>query len=508
MARDWIGAHPVALTAVASVAVHLLFLSRRLGEDEGGFAMVGRFWDQPGRYLYGPQWVDRPPVLIWVFAVADHLGPYGVRLTAAAVGTVTVAAAGWAAAAVGGRRAATWAALTALAFSASTLLQGERLNGEPVAAMFVMVSMALLLHACSAAPPRRVAWLAAAAGATATAAVLTKQDFVDGLVFGLVLWGMRARRRPARQPIALGAAPIAGGYLAGVLATGGGVLAWAWSGGKLAALLYAMYGFRFDAAAVMARWSFAQPLHRLQVMVGLALASGLAVLVGLLATSQLHRPTQRRPVAYAVAAAFGVELVGIAAGGNYWSHYLLGLVPTVALASGLVAAGPLASCRRRRAPAWWTRAVVVSSLVVTVAQLPWAWPAAHGPSSSEAVGRWIGASAAPGDTVTVVYTHADLVGASGLAPAYPYAWSLPIRTLDPRLDLLVSTLNGRQAPTWFVRWGSPHPWSLDPHDRITTALQTHYVEVAEVGGSTVWLHDGQSRQLAPRDLLPNPGSRA
>ena len=66
---------------------------------------------------------------------------------------------------VRGRPAARWAALTALAFSSSTLLQGERLNGEPVAAMFVMVSMALLLHAGhTSASTRTVTWLAVGSG--------------------------------------------------------------------------------------------------------------------------------------------------------------------------------------------------------------------------------------------------------------------------------------------------------------------------------------------------------
>src|SRR4051794_33427933 len=68
----WLQERPVTLAALMSVAVHLLFLSRRLGDDEGGYAMVARYWGQPGHYLYGPQWVDRPPLLILVFWVGDH----------------------------------------------------------------------------------------------------------------------------------------------------------------------------------------------------------------------------------------------------------------------------------------------------------------------------------------------------------------------------------------------------------------------------------------------------
>ena len=53
--RSWTRRHPVLLASVATMVVHLLFLSRKLGSDEGGFAMVARHWGQPGGYLYGRQ---------------------------------------------------------------------------------------------------------------------------------------------------------------------------------------------------------------------------------------------------------------------------------------------------------------------------------------------------------------------------------------------------------------------------------------------------------------------
>ena len=487
------------VAAMASVGLHLLFLSGRFGDDEGGFAMVAHFAGRPGSYLYGPQWVDRPPVLILVFAVADHFGPYGVRLMATAVATVLVVAAGYAAAAVRGRRAAGWAAWATLAFSASSLLQAERLNGELIAATFVMVSMAVLLHAgWISASRRRIAWLAVLSGAAATAALFTKQNFVDGLVFAVVLCGAGIlQRRTSRVFSADRSRLIAGAYVAGALGMAAAVLGWAQADGKLSALLYAMFGFRADAAVVMARWSWSAPLHRLEDLGALALVSGLALVVGLLAVTQSRRLTRRGPVAYAVAAAFGVELLGVLGGGNFWSHYLLALVPTTALASGLVAAGQPISAQGRRTSAWWTRELVVLALLAMLLPMPWAYQRAHGPEASYDIGRWIAASAAPGDTVTVLYTHANLVEESGLAPAYPYSWSLPIRTLDPHLDLLVATLNGPRAPTWVVRWDPPHLWRLDPGDRVRAALENHYVAVARFGRHTVWLHDARSRQLAP-----------
>ena len=204
----WLLRHSVALACAATLGVHLLSLTRQLGPDEGGFAMVARYAGTSGGYLYGPQWVDRPPGLIALFALADHLGPYGVRLTAAFLAVGLVAAVAWAAEAVGGRAAARWAAWTGFAFASSVLLQAQRLNGELAAATFVAVSIAALLRAVLASTTRtRTALLGLLAGASAALAVLMKQNFVDAFVFAGVLLlagsATRANRltyRPAAGP--------------------------------------------------------------------------------------------------------------------------------------------------------------------------------------------------------------------------------------------------------------------------------------------------------------------
>jgi hypothetical protein len=155
-------------------------------------------------------------------------------------------------------------------------------------------------------------------------------------------------------------------------------------------------------------------------------------------------------------------------------------------------------------PGWrWTRRLIVLAAATTAFVSPVAAvTAATGSSAAYTTGRWIAASARPGDTLVVPFTHANVIDASGLMPAYPYAWSLPARTLDPRLTLLTSTLAGPAAPTWVVRWDGPHTWGLDPHSRVGSELDAHYRAVAVVCGHAVWLHDGADRSLAMRP----PGS--
>jgi hypothetical protein len=491
--RGWSLRHSVVLAVAATLGVHLLSLTRQLGPDEGGFAMVARYAGTSGAYLYGPQWVDRPPGLIGLFAVADHLGPYGVRFTAALLAVGLVAAVAWAAEAVGGRSAARWAAWTGFAFASSVLLQAQRLNGELAAAAFVAVSIAALLRALLASTTRtQTVVLGLLAGVSGMLAVLMKQSFVDAFVFAGVLLlagiGTSANRltySPARVLATLGA------FAAGAAVPAAATLWWAQSHGGARVLLYAVVGFRADAAAVMAHWSLAAPLHRAGALAVVAWLTGLLFLVGHLAFVHRRRLRRLDPLPWALAATVTVELVGVVAGGNFWDHYLIALIPTVAVAAGL-------SVNRRVPGAAWTRRLVVLAGAVTALTSPiTAVNAADSTSAAYTTGRWVAASAQADDTLVVPFTHANVIDAAGLRPGYPYAWSLPTRTLDPHLDLLTSSLAGPEAPTWVVRWDASDSWGLDPAHRVDAALHAHYRPVGQICGHAVWLHDGAIRALAP-----------
>ena len=488
--------HSVLLACVATLALHALYLTRELGIDEGGFAVVARYARAGGPYLYGPAWVDRPPGLIAVFTLADHLGPYGVRVVASLLAVLLVASVAAAARVLAGRTAAGWAAWTAFALSSSVLLQAQRLNGELVAAAFVSVSVAAAVVALNGPPgrERRLA-LGMLSGAAASAAVLSKQNFVDGFVFVAVLLAvtaLSARGRavhPGRRVASLGL-----GFAAGATLPLAAAALWSADHGGPVALLYAMFGFRSDAAAVMASWSPAAPLHRLGSLVLLALGSGVLLLGTHLLVRHRRRLLRAAPLPWAIAATSAVELAGIVAGGNFWPHYLIALVPMVSLAVGL-------GVRPRMPGRTTTRVLAGAAVLVTVTVSPVsAVQSAVAPSEAYVIGQWVGTSARPTDTITVLFTHANVINASGLEPGYPYAWSLPARTLDPHLTLLLHTLDGSRAPTWVVRWDEPDSWGLDPHNSVTRSLRAHYREVATVCDRAVWLHDGAQRRLAPPPL--------
>lgn len=483
----WAVRHSVLLACGCTILLHLPFLSTNLDSDEGGFALVARLWTSPGHYLYGPLWVDRPPGLIAVFAVADQLGPYGVRLMTTVMATLLVAMVALAARTVGGGGAARWSAWTACALVSSTFLGGYELNGELVAATAVAASVA-----ASLAARRGRSGCVVVAGLLATCALLCKQNFADALAFGVVLILLDAlRTRGWRRGLRRGAGFAVGAAVPVALA---GV--WAGAHGGVNALLYATYGFRVDASRVMASWSFAAPEHRLWRLVIFAVLSGMVSILVLLMVAHRARLRRLDPIGWAIAAGLFVELLGIAGGGNFWVHYLIGPVPMLALGIGL-------STR----PSWalWrlARGVVVLAVATTLVAVPiTAGARTHG-SAGQYVADWLRASARPGDSVVIPYTHPNVIEMSGLLPAYPYAWSLPLRTLDPHLDLLVRTLEGPQAPTWVVRWDHAHTWGLDPADRVQHALEQHYHQVADLCGHSVWLHDLAVRTPAP---TPSGGS--
>ncbi|WP_116950380.1 hypothetical protein [Jiangella endophytica] len=485
-------AGPTIALALLTLALHLLYVNGPLLSDEGGFAMVARWWGSGGDHLYGPQWVDRPPGLIAVFWVANLLGPHGVRIVAGLMATGFVLAAGWAGWAARGTRAAAWSAGTAFFLMNTPVTQTFALNGELVAATWTMISVAAWIHAVRRRPSRAAALrLGVLAGAAASMAVLTKQNFVDAAVFLLVLGlaeGLIVRER-RRRLLALGGCAAAGFALPALVAAG-----WAYAHTGLGDLVYAMYGFRVDASGVIARWSQFAPDGRMRGLLGIALLSGIATLAIALVVAGGRYISRRSPLFLACMAAGLVEIAGVILGGNYSPHYLIGLAPMLTLAAGVLAVQP-GSGR------WLVRLFVIAPVIVTLGVSPAAAVQVTKENAVRATGEWLARSSEPGDSLVVLYTHANLIDASGLRPGYPYAWSLPIRTLDPRLDLLAATLTDpKRAPTWVVGWDDLQIWGLDARHHVAEALATDYIRFATVCGHPIWLRRGLDRTHLPAPL--------
>ena len=492
-AAVWSRCHPTATVVAASLIaglLHALYLGVALLPDEGGFLLVAQNWTS-GPYLYGQLWVDRPPLLILAFRVIAPFGATGVHLLASLSSAFFVLAAGWAGWAARGGTAARWSAIAAAALSASALMGSQELDGELLAIPFVMVACAAILHAVyrSQSKLARVTF-ALASGGAGSAALLVKQNFAEGLVFGFVILVAHLvtcrgyKRRDEFASMLLAAAAFAAGAI-GVLAS---VAVWAAGNGQLSALWFATYTFRIEAMHVMNAGSLDPQKTRAVELAELAVVSGIGYLA--IAAVRASAPAARRldPFALALLAGLGVEFVGIVLGGNFWSHYLLGLAPMVALGAGAAAVNGR-----------WTRRLVMLCAATTLIATPVAAVNAHlWESSATRVGAWLRVASSPGDSAVVTFSHPNALQESGLTTPYPYAWSLPVRTLDPQLHLLTQTLEGPNAPTWVVEWDNFNAWRLDPQQTFAQVVSDHYRLVATVCGIPVWLRDGTFRSVPPR----------
>jgi hypothetical protein len=474
------GRRVVWFAAAVSALAWLPFVTAPLSPDEGGFLLVGSQW-RPGSSLYGSYWVDRPPLLISVFDVASDIGgAVSLRIIGIAAVVVSVVLSERLGRLATGRRSVL-PALVSGAFLSTPLFGTGMVNGELLAVPVVLAGLVCLLRAWTTAGTPGLRW-AATAGALAAAAPLIKQNVVDVVVVAgaLVLGGLQ--QQPRRRRVLLLAVTMA----AGAAVTTAACLTWAELRGTDPFSLWdAIVTFRAEADAVIRSSANDATPHRLVELLGAAAASGAPALVVVLLLRLRGRPVAYGPVDLRVPALLllGWELAAVGAGGSYWLHYLIGVVPGLVLLTA-------AAEQRPRVLRRWTTAVLgfvwASTAVATVVA------AVHVPlySSDAAVAAYLRAHGTPSDTVVVGFGHPDIVWDSGLTSPYPYLWSLPVRVRDAHLQQLTRILSGGRAPTWMVVDGSSlATWGVEPAS-AQSVLERRYQDVATVGSYVVWRLEG------------------
>ncbi|MEO7627031.1 MAG: hypothetical protein ABIS91_12260 [Nocardioides sp.] len=490
----------VCLAASAAMAAWLPFVDRPLSPDEGGFLLLAQQW-HPGSSLYGSYWVDRPPLLLWLFDLAHHWGPPGDSsdgMTAPAVKLMGAAASGLAVLLTGvvasllaphhpwPRRGAV---ITAGALLSSPLLGMPETDGEVLAVPFVLAGIVCLVAAARRDWDARTAVLTAAAGASAVCAALIKQNMVDVFVFALVLLVVS---RPALPRWGIRVGVFVTSSFSVLLVA---LAAAAARGTTPAGLWDAIVVFRFQATAVIRASSSEATPGRMSLLVLAALASGVALLAVFCTVVLLAERARRRPVVGSAAnpdvlhsaltwsalAMLAWELCGVALGGSYWLHYLTGLVPGVVLLMALVRP----SGRGRALLAACVVYVVVASAAVWVHQAD-----APAELSDEArVVHFLRGHASRSDAVVVGFGHAEIVAGSGLSSPYEHLWSLPVRVRDPSLRELSHVMKSADSPRWVVvAGGSLDSWGLDPQ-AAQQILTRHYVERVAYGDWHIWQHE-------------------
>jgi membrane protein DedA with SNARE-associated domain len=463
-------AGPVALCVLLAVVLRAPFLGTPLGVDEGGLAFVAEHWRSHGASLYGDQWLDRPPLLLLTIRLAVEAGgAAGVRvLGALAAGALVVVTAALARA-IGGARAGRCAAAATAVLASSVALNAVYTPAELLAAVPSAASVLCLVVALRTGRSRHLL----VAGVFATSAALVKQSFLDAGLAGVVFLLGGGRHMPVgrgRQALLVWTAGAALPVLAVAVAGRGGYL-------RAGDLPYALLGFRLDALRTLAGGplTFALAMGRLLLVAG---ASGLAFAAGVAAT-RVRRLRSDPVVARTLAAWLIGGLAGVGAGGSYWPHYLIELVPAVAVVFALAVADMSPAVRRAAFGA--AIAVAVATALGATAFVV----ASHPHRAERDVGRYIRAHARPGDTQYVLYARANVLYYGGLRTPFPYDWSLMMRARPGAREALYGLLASPRRPTWLVTWQDDDRWRLDRGGTVDALLGRYYRPAAVVDGHRV-----------------------
>ncbi|WP_156388670.1 MULTISPECIES: hypothetical protein [unclassified Nocardioides] len=470
----------VAMAVLTCLLGWLPFMGRPLSPDESGLLMVARQW-APGDSLYGDYWVDRPPVLIALVALGNLFGgAWGLRILGIVAVFTSVLLAGRLGRVVAPHvpTAALLPAATAAILVGTPLFGGTVVNAELLGLPLLLAGMIAAVTASRSAGFREALWWGTAAGAAGAGAVLTKQNLLDVLVFLLALLitgGLtRQGRAHARTALAtaLGAA-LGGATVLVVVVSGAAAL-----GTDPVDLWSAAVTFRWEAASVVLESPSSGERFRLMLLA--LLGSGAPLLVGVLLPRLRRRavgapahPDFRLPVL----AVLTWESAAVVAGGSYWLHYLMGLVPGLVLLAAVTGLPD-----RVRASLALTYGLLVVSTLCSIG-----WVAVHPIDRPEQeVATYLSDRAQPGDTAMVAFGVSSILESSGLESPYPHLWSLPVRVRDPQLHELAAVLAGPDRPTWLVISGiGLGSWGLD-----TTAAQPliarHYDRLADVAGYRIF----------------------
>ena len=184
------------------------------------------------------------------------------------------------------------------------------------------------------------------------------------------------------------------------------------------------------------------------------------------------------------------ELTGVALGGSYWLHYLIGTVPGLVLASAAVVVHHPTRTR------WIRMALTYGAIVSLTSTVGLALHDRDVPSDT-AVATYLIAHQQQGDTGVVSFGNPAILENAHLSSPYPELWSLPVRVRDPLLSEFTQVLSGPDRPDWVVVNGATlATWGVDATGR-------NPCWTASTSGSTPRVTTG-STACAPQ---PPPGDR-
>jgi hypothetical protein len=119
--------------------------------------------------------------------------------------------------------------------------------------------------------------------------------------------------------------------------------------------------------------------------------------------------------------------------------------------------------------------------------------------SAVTVGKYIRERALPGQTAYVLYAKVNILFYTGgsVRPAFPYNWSLMMRSAPQAQAKLRSELASPQRPTWLVQWQGSRSFGLDRNGVTKRLIARNYTRATTLCGHRVFLARGAPARAAP-----------
>ena len=472
----------LAVAGAVSIGLRFPFLSVPLTTDEGGYAYVAH-WLGRGLALYSDLWFDRPQGIFLVYGVALRLfgkSTEAIRFGAALYNAGTVGLLYLLGARLYGRRAGlATAALFAVA-SASPVVEGFTANGELYMNLPVVASLVL------AAGQRP--FLAGVALALAAAIKPTALPTAAPALVVLLTWPQPGPRRLCRA-----AGSRKGRHDQATIANRGTrlsgsskILAWLAFGAAAGfapflahgvatdapAYWYAVVGFRVHAHSAL---SVGEAVLRDLTQTAPSVLAALFPLWLLVALGVRAGGWRSRGGAAGLAY-LGGSALGAAAGGYWYWHYYVGVLPAAALLGGAgldrlldrpATVGPTVL----RAAVWACTAVAVAFNARLVGDTPeeTSWNVYRRPAylASAAIAAYLRAHTTEGDRIYAAFAQADLYHLSGRRSAGAHLYWTEINRVPGAFEAVLAALDdparrpayviqidreleapGRAAPFW------------------------------------------------------------
>jgi len=437
----------LAVIAAVSVGLRLPFLSVPLITDEGGYAYIAH-WMMRGLALYRDLWFDRPQGIFLVYGAQMALlgeSTEAIRLGAALYNAATGLLLYGLTASLAGPLAGVAAAGLFAVSSAAPAIEGFTANGELYMNLLVVAAL----------------WLATSqrwflAGVLLSLAVAVKPTSLLGVGLALpflAIWGESWGRTSLLAIARRGALGMCGVALAALPFIAHGVST------DPQVYWYSLVGFRVQAHSAFS----AGPA--LLGDLGQTAPTVLAALLPLWLLTAAGACLTWRTRTGAVGLAFLVGSgAGAAAGGHWFWHYYVGLMPPAALLGGVAIQRLLEGKHTlgRRSLHWVLGVGALATLVavgfnarlVGIAPGETSWRIYRRPAylASSEIAAYIRGQTTESETVYAAFAQADLYHLSGRRSAGRHLYWTEINRVPDALEEVLATLDDPiRRPAYVIR---------------------------------------------------------